>query len=948
MRRAQFLITTIVLVSLTIVLTVSSLYIPAEINANTLGRNELMINNLLFTKQTLEGLTDYFRINWMLPYTHRTVIKTRNNFTARDFTAKAEIDLPDNAYSNSLNLIDEDGLEVPFGIEWNNSPVKLGALYFQANGESLSNKKYYLYYNVAPGKTIINDKEQMMNYADDNNSFWVRTGNYYAFVNKSNGGSIKVFNNSGSRNLIINIDNIIKCGGTEYTLTNAVSQQVTVTGKDYYLKAVFTGSRFINETYKITELFFPDEILITDEMTMAGDSACNYWSSRITADKTVLMNYADSNRTTYEPAPEQSLTLIGTRSWFELYGSGYGIGITGEGSVYASSTPSASTAEFRFIDGASVINKGAYTKEVRITPLAGARFNITKQYAKPAVTAANEEFDTEFTNLFNIINKYFYDVNAVVTYNKITGLRHEEFKNSTDWYGSLMLRDYFTISGPDILTPVEAQVRLAKGADMNSIILYNKGAKPYQVSTTNYERGGSGTNELENTHVNNSLLLFNPNGKDFNITVTKLSGDLTGRLYFSNGSPLNEYNIDTSNYNIQVTQNNQSGFYNILFNGSGAFRINTSLPKTLITLPLEVSNASPVNTSPIYLLVNESVTAIDLSITTYTSNVQNFTLYDASNETVTSIVTSSQGTVTINKLIVPCVKDCIYRLEVNNSGAFMLNSSSIKYASASKDYMINPDMPEIIIVNVNMLGGEKKFYAYYNNNTFINRAVYGSDLVYSLSEKQVNNSFYSFDLDDITFYYKGVEWFGGRGWVTCTNSCVNNFNDVRFVELGSERVVALANTSVGVEYYFHFYPNTTYFKVIIKSTSNYSFGPSWKINNTDDKYYQYKGSAAKALGDNTKHVSKTNITGPQAFLTKSDDTCSASVLFNTNVLELNNSISVNDTAIILKAALPGTYAFVINENPEDYLTPTITKQDGITLTYNYTTSQLVMSGQLTG
>ena len=173
------------------------------------------------------------------------------------------------------------------------------------------------------GRKIIVD----FNYGESINEFWVRTGSYYALINKSESGSIKVFNNSREDNNLISFESFIKCG-QEYNLTEA-GGNLTITNQHYYLKAVFEGARFTNESFKITELFFPDQIIILEESTFASDSSCSQHGVRLVMDKNQIPNYLDSEGTCSEPVSIQGYTKVNDGEWVELYGS-TGLGVVGD------------------------------------------------------------------------------------------------------------------------------------------------------------------------------------------------------------------------------------------------------------------------------------------------------------------------------------------------------------------------------------------------------------------------------------------------------------------------------------------------------------------------------------------------------------------------------------------------------------------------------------------
>ncbi len=941
MRRSQFFIATIVLIAISMSLIVVYLYVPNELNMQQTNEDNRLINNILFIKQVFNEISDYFKINWLLPYDHRVSIYVSSNFTLKDFTVKTNIDLSDDSYINSIVLVDSNNYQIPFNIEWIDKPSRRGVLYFQINIESCEQKYYYLYYNTASKKIKFNSKKQLVNFNESNNSIWIRTNSYYAFINKSEGGSFHILNNSGGDNFLNYFNNFIKCGSSEFLLNESVNKQVNITNKYYYLKIVFSGSRFSNETYKVTELFFPDRILINDEMSIAASSNCSSWGSRININRDNMINYKDEEYT-FEPTGENTaLFFIGNRSWFEMYGGGFSFVLVAgnESPVYLSTTTDSSIGEFRFINGSDSFINNTYTNNITLVPLLDDNFINTKQDYNPSITLSYEVFNSKVNDLFNLLSQYFYDVNSIVTYNKSSGIIHESFTNQKDWFDNFDFRDKLMLSKQSGLKPIEADL-IVKDFDPNSLIIFNHGVIPYQISTDNFLDSSSFNNSINNSLINSSLLLFNPNGDNFNITTVKESGSLTIKLFYPNGSSIIN-NINSSPYNLEVNGYNQSGFYNITFNGSSVFTVNSSLPKLIAKLPITLSNGSPV-----YLFFNESVNKTNLNITTHSDNNQVFTLFDEFNNTISSVSHSSQGTFSIDEDVIPCYSGCIYRLSVNNDGPFTINSSSIKFISTGDKFIINPFEPKIKLISVSDVNDYDVIKAYYNVSSTVNKSSYQTDINYSEQELIVNNSFFSFDFNNMRFIYKNIDWFNSRGWVTCSDSCTNSFSSVRFVEKGSERVVVWANTSVGVSYYFYFYPKIPYFKVKVNSLTNYSFGPAWSINNTDDLYYSTKGSGKLLLGDSNKFFDKFNLSGPMSFVSKSDELNDVSVIFNTNVLEDNDAVKVNDTAIILKGVSPGVFGFLINDDPDNFLNPLITSQESFIINYKIDNPSININGQL--
>lgn len=518
MRQAQFFITTIVVSALAITLIALNLYIPKEVNLNEINRNLELVDNALFIKDTLKSLNQYFENNWLIPYTNRLIIKVDNNFKLSDSTISAEIKLPINAYTNSLKLTDADKNEIPFNVNWFNEPQRNGTIYFQANAKGFERPEYHLYFNTAPGSTIYDEAKKMVISSEDDNNFWVITGSYYALINKSAGGSIKVLNSSDTTNIINEANNYIKCGTNYYWLNQSINNEVTITDMDYYIKAEFTGSRFFNETYKVTELFFPDKIMIIDEMRMASDSPCSEWGFMGSVSRSVMPNYADSEGLIFEPTGVMPKTFTGNLKWVELYNDEYGVGYSGDKNypVYIEGLTDQNRGEFRFINSVSTIARGEYKSVITLIPTQTARLSYTKSYYEPSITTKLQDFETEFNSLFGMLSNYFYDSNTVINYNKSTGLMTESFSNQDDWTNDYYKRTWLSVTKPDSMFPIEAS--LIVDANSNNLLIEGETIKPVQVNNE--------ASSFDATTINSSLLVLSQND---NLEIS-LTGDANSYL----------------------------------------------------------------------------------------------------------------------------------------------------------------------------------------------------------------------------------------------------------------------------------------------------------------------------------------------------------------------------------------------------------------------------------
>ncbi len=926
MKRGQFFLATTIMVMLTVSLIALHLYIPPELNSLEAENTNNFLNRLSSARQLIGEVGDYARVRWLLPFTNRIKIRVENDFKMTDKTLSISIDLPANAYRSSLVMRDYKGRKVPFNVEWLNKTK--GVVYFDASAPALGRKDYFIYYNTAPGKVLNEEKSQLVNYSLNNGVLIIRASSYSAMINTSKGGEFYL--NYSDKKLLSSFNSFIKCGQTMW-INESNNMDFSVINKKYYVKVIFTGSSFENETHTITELFFPDRVLIKTKLRLASDSHCSNWGTSVEFNKTMLMNYYDSLGNTYEPVPVAGKTYNGENKWSEHYGD-FSMGLVpGNTSPhYYFSDSSKVTGEYDFINNTSLIGKGTYINNLTIIPSI-YRLNRTMKHKKPAATIYYENMSTLTTELFDIVKDYLEDNNIILIHSEEPALAHESFCNQSNWLDGYERRDSFLLSSP-FMTPIEAGILLNQN-DADSLTLAAEGKLPTQISTDNYHLSSSFDNFFNNSIIDNRFFMFNPNAEDFNVTIVKTSGTLNASLSYPDGR-IYYYNINASPYRINVITN-KSGFYNMTFNGSAAFAINTSLPKIVSSLPSELMNGSPV-----YLFVNESVKNISLTIRTLSSNNQRFSLFDEFNNSIASVSRQSAGASEISAEVVPCIRGCIYRLDIDNDGPFIINSS-LGYISSDKKFIINPKEPLLTLITTSTINPPENIFAYYNT-TVSGRRTAGSDLNYSETLKYVQNSFYKFDFNNNMLTYNGTNW--GK-WLTCTTSCSDSFNNVRFIEKGSERVVVNASSN-GVNYLFFFYPNLSLFKVRTYFNTYYRFGPQWKTNGTNDKYASFKSSELISFNGSPVIINRYNLTGPVAYVSKSDDFSSASVILNTNSLAMNNSIRLNETSILINGFGNGEFSFLMDTSPVDYLKPVIIKQELLKIYYNYSSNNAKITGSM--
>jgi hypothetical protein len=159
------------------------------------------------------------------------------------------------------------------GFEWENHSTKTGELYLFIKDEPGVNN-YYLYYDSSSSPSKKSSRLSLVSYTETISELRIKTGSYEARIPKVNGGEITDFYVSGTNELLYSLDSRVYCNQF-YGLSTASNQQFNVTDNGLYIKVTFRGSRFNSESYVIEELFFPDRIIVKDNMKITTNTNCN-------------------------------------------------------------------------------------------------------------------------------------------------------------------------------------------------------------------------------------------------------------------------------------------------------------------------------------------------------------------------------------------------------------------------------------------------------------------------------------------------------------------------------------------------------------------------------------------------------------------------------------------------------------------------------------------------
>ncbi len=935
MKRAQFFVSTIVLVAMAVSVITNILTIPNELKYRDFEVDLQDVKNLRFVKDTLKNsFNEYFINEWLLPYDSRTIIKVYNNFSLKDNMISMSINLPNDIHAESLILIDENKSRVPFGVSWSNVSEKTGMLYFQSSMNSMDNSKYYLYYNKISSPKKDNEfTESMIVYNDTSEFIDIRTGLYSLRINKSLGGSFDNLNISGRGSVLNFLEARLNCSNNYYNLSESSNQVYTVNDYKYFLEVIITGSRFTNSSYEIKEYFLPDRIIIYDYLTVAANSSCNTWEFAVDVSKSDLSDYNDSAGNSYEPVPEQDEIIISSGDWSTFYDTNYALGSlisSTSTEILLKSTASSNSLILRSFNGSPLTKGTYYNNTLTLLPMHNDSIKINKLNYTVMTDNFDEDLIDEMLILLNILNRYFIQFNSFVTVLVSSSKNLEFYNNRSYWHDNLTKRSSINVAGGDSKNPLVIDGLFSSGFDPNSVELVGReGALVGQLSTNNY-LNESMSPLLNNSLYNNSILLLNLDGRDFNVSINKqVTGALSAYTYYPNGTLINFYDVNADFYNIELKNVNQSGFYNVSFNGSNPlFFVNSSSPKLIVGLPAHA------HFNELSFVVNESVTEVNMSVNTYSRTAK---LIDYLNNTLS---TDNGSTLALNSIVSKCLDGCYYKLTLDSTSPALVNSS-LRYACVNELFCIDPDNPNINLISYGITSTvPKNFYYYYNTGSYYNSKNQSSDLSYDLSDYEINNSFFSFDLDDSDFIVNGVDW--SSGWTTCDPSCVNGLSNIKFLEYGPARVVLYANAS-NTNYYFLFYYNASMFDVIVNSTVEVTFGPDFKLNNSDTLYYDYLGSGFLNESDTDNYINKVNLGNVINYVRKTAANDTLSVIFKPRDLSYNNSVHINDSTLRLKAYKSGTYRFLINEEPSAHLHELVTNNWEVSSEYNITSYEFSLS-----
>ncbi len=373
--RAQFFIVTIVLVMLIISLIALNLY---SVKINIDNQN---FENEEIVRSTLKQISDSFR-EW-LPYNHRKVIEI-NSYKKETKTIYLKINLNTKAYPQSLQLRDENGNNVPFGVlldEYNN-----GTLFFLGR-LNYGKQNYYLYYNEFPESMITAKREHLVKYSETNSEIVIHTGNYDALFNKTSGEIVEI-NSSENNRMVLNTSDIINCSTSLYRISDANTLNISVNDKGYFLEINIKGGRTINESFDIKYIFLPDMIFENKKLYVGSDINCG-WMHSLAYNTTMLTNNETGGNV---------ITLFGDDSLNIRYGNGY---------------VNLDSRQVNIVFS-NLLKKGVYENNITIIPLT----NRVYRDVLPTIKTKDEDLNNEFKSIMNIFENFFSDMNVIVNYNK--------------------------------------------------------------------------------------------------------------------------------------------------------------------------------------------------------------------------------------------------------------------------------------------------------------------------------------------------------------------------------------------------------------------------------------------------------------------------------------------------------------------------------------------------
>lgn len=927
MKKGQFFIMSMILIALSITLLVLHLSIPTQLRYPDFSYEKRSMNDISFIRDTLKSSEEFFQNLWDLHYNEASeIIITNENNSGINNIITARFNLPDNAKTDSLMLLKEDGTLLRAGYLFDNLGNKEGELFLSDDFKPPGSRKYVLLSNSLGSLSPILTMDPAILTIETETSITIQTSLYTALLNKDEGGAITSLNINGEGNILKELQTRLVCGNNYNNQSSAQNTKFSVEKQDLLTIVTINGQRVSGDSYITKEVFLPDRIIFIEDTIINPFVNCEKYELLIELNKAELPNYLDASSNNYIPVPAQGDTEISTGNWIEFYDTLNSLGIipnTSFNKKLLSSTSDETSFKMRLLDQSAPINGGSYKIRTTIVPLYKNRTSeFYKVYnSKMEVSSYEYKLEDKFNLLMNTSKRLFIQkgIDFLPLYK--TGILFEERNNnSLNWEVERPYRIKFaTKGGVSSKSPVTAKIVFPKDIDPASIVLSgSEGLIPFQVSTDNYYNH-SYTNTHKNTiELNNSFLLFSYGS--FDVSFSKSAGELSASIY----SPANELiNYNDINNNEKISVNTaKAGFFKMILNGTaGTFSFNTTSSKVIALTPTFISGPGEL-----HFKTNSSTARFEITLTPGGS--LNAVLYDKGGNTLHTF-TSSETFVGVNELL----KDyATFKLSITqNTGGVKIDAKNITGFSQSKSMLIDPLMPELNLIFTERTGVKAgEFFCFYNTSSNMDIPSYEGVNV-STSDFEVNNSFYSFDFDELEFREANElnNWFYS-GWESCIDSsCSTNFNELRFYEKGPVRAVVFARTSKGIDYIFEIWDKVPIIRVTALYNNFFSFGPDFRTGGLIDTQYVLNEEFFNLNTD--RMIDKHELTN--SWISKGNANNTVSVILDKTKLAWNNTCLINSNKILIRTNMPTTVDYVINREPGDFLSKPRTSDHQLIINY---------------
>ena len=887
-KKGQFFIISTVVMAIALTTIIGLLTIPLQLTTTSLTSQTRDLNDMRTAVNNLKTLTNSLYNYWPAEQTMMT------EFTAKDYN---DYDALNNNFIIRLG-IDDYAVDNSFAL-YSNGRIILATFSQNSNGTLIisfkdtilkgEEKEYRVFYSVmTDSQRALTNSAENSNYEDNATHVKYESPNYLVLMNKTT-GLITDLKIKGYSNDLITYMGARVTNATDYT-QDGMAAEVAVLKYSNNVLLVNSSGR-INNTY-VTQLysFHPGIISVNQEYEILTFGLYNLSYVINATTELDSLAYQDTIIAGIIQPAEASFGSDKYYTVFRNNNTGFGI-LYSQESTTSVITGTGTDTRVQLTNN-DYSTTGIVRQEIIIVPYYnGYNYSITagKNFANnPAVAynyTKNEYLKTVWQQFDNFLKSSLNSFDFVTSQNNTLNPQIIIGKNNN----------------PSSI-PFECNTLSFYNKDLNTLEITNNNGltAPYGITTQNYHNisylGFNTVNNAGEGIASTNYSLMNPYGNDFTITVSfnseTVDDAIAATVYAPNNTivnittiiPANPENWETRE--VLVSGFNVSGVYTLNLAGDNSvFTASTTLPLISAKAPL-IINATL--TQQIYFELGKTET---LTTTDINSNAPRITI----NNTDRTIINNT-GSFT----------NAINHTYYTNTPYYLLMTPGVMKISADlnlglKNYYLSPENDVTYVISDRVLG--KNYYYLNSSDSTTIKTVQYSNMSYSDSLKELNNSLYSWDFDDEEFTLAGSDnWFHGGDFYACTGTyaaCTTETTSFTYNSLIENTTLfksALFTSNV-ITPIITMNNNTDLFKLklVNNADDDYTFGLEMRVNGNNDEYYKTSFNKEGAL-TGTEFFHYSNLTSSEwNYIAKNDSNNVLGLFFQSNDLkQANNVLIIND------------------------------------------------------